>query len=167
MTVLLAPLLKAGWYLRLMTARYPELKFPRDKEPSRITLKDVVDANRHRRIAIVGPSIDNSVDGSYGYIRHGLVSYGDPVTRSFDLAAVAADNDALLNKYQPPSPATIKRGTFEPQLLRSYAAAAEWVGTRYKQAGRATEAVSWYERALQVDPDHVKARNNLDEIARK
>jgi tetratricopeptide (TPR) repeat protein len=150
-----------------MSARYPELRFPPDKDPSTITLKDVVDSNRQRRIALVGPSIDNSVDGSYGYIRRGLVSSVEPVTKSFDLAAVAAENDVLMRKYQPPSPAMIKRGTFEPQLLRSYAAAAEWIGTRYKQAGRPNEAASWYRRALEVDPDHVKARSSLDEIVRK
>ena len=113
---------------------------------------------------MVGPPVDKSLEGAYGYIRNGLVSRVLAVNRVLDLTHVAVDNDVLLQRYHPPSPATIKSQTFEPQLLRSYAAPAEWIAAQYQQAGRHSEAARWYQRALSVDPAYPEAKEGLAQV---
>jgi tetratricopeptide (TPR) repeat protein len=166
-TLVLLPLIKGKWYIRHLQARYPDLQIPTQSagRPLTLTVKDLVDANQGRPIAMVGPSVDKSLEGAYGYIRHGLVSQVEPVTRTFNLVTIAAENDALLRRYQPPSPAGIKEKTFESTLLQSYAAPAEWVARQYQEVGRYAEARTWYERALAIDPSYADAQEGLAAVS--
>jgi hypothetical protein len=126
-----------------------------------LTLKQLVDANQSRPIAMIGPESDTSLRGRYGFLRHGLVLRIEPADLSLDLNRVAAENDAVMRGYHPPQAASIKRATFEPNLLRSYAAPAEWIASGYMQLGDRTAATRWYRRALEIDPDFLDARQGL------
>jgi hypothetical protein len=163
-TIVWTPLLKGEWYLRLLRRRFPDLRVPNVRAAS-FTLLDIVHANRQRPIAVVGAFTDQSLTGRYGVIRHGLVSLVKPLTETFNLVALASENDALLRRYRPPSPQSIHRETFEPEILRSYAAPAAWLAREYRRAGVNTEAAVWFRRALAIDPAYPGARDDLAQVA--
>jgi hypothetical protein len=159
--------MRAGWYIRLMQTRHPDLRIPASKAPATLTLRDIVDANQGRPIAVAGGTADKSVEGKYGFIQHGLVSLVKPMTQTFNLVQIAADTDAWLRRYRLPSPESIHRETFEPALLRTYASPAEWVASQYRQAGHKAEAADWYRRALKIDPDFREAQQGLAQVTGK
>src|SRR5207249_1640269 len=70
-TLFLTPLMQGPWYIRLAQARHPDLRIPAPKAPAPLTLRDIVDANQHRPIALVGGTVDKSLEGKYGFIQHG------------------------------------------------------------------------------------------------
>ena len=159
--LVMAPLLKAAWYVRHLRMLYPALGVPDRTVASTINLKLLVDANRSRPVVMVGPETDSSLWESYGVVRHGLVLRVEPREQSFDFTQLAQENDALLRKYRPPRSDTIRRETFEPNLLRSYAAPAEWIASQYSQFGLRAEAAAWHQRALEIDPFYSEARQGL------
>ena len=164
-TLVLTPLMRAAWYVRLLRARYPELKISPDK--SALALLDIVEANQHRPIALVGGQVDKSLEGKYGFIQRGLVSQVESVDQTFDLVTIAEDNDTWLRRYRPPDPQSIHRETFEPTVLRSYASLALWVADEYRKVGRASEAAMWYRRALEIDAEYPEARQGLSRVTSK
>jgi hypothetical protein len=128
---------------------------------------DIVEANQHRPIALVGGLVDKSLEGKYGFIQRGLVSQVESVDQSFDLAVIAVDNDGWLRRYRPPHPQSIHRETFEPTVLRSYAGVALWVAGEYEKVGLKTEAASWYQRALKIDAEYPEARQGMSRVTAK
>jgi hypothetical protein len=163
-TLVFAPLMKAEWYRRLLRVRYPALRLPFDKPAAAFVLLDIVDSNQGRSIAVGGGLPDKSLEGKYGFIKHGLVNLVEPMSRSFDLVQIDAENVALLAQFHPPPPASIHGDTFEPQILRMYASPAEWMGTQYAKAGYRDRAAEWYRRAMQIDPAYGDARADLEKL---
>lgn len=154
-----------AWYRAALRARDPELVLaPEGADPSAFSVKAIADANRSRPIAFIGPALDDSVNGSYIGLPHGLVTKLEPVTEPVYLDELARDNEQLLAKYRAPAAASIKPGTFETGVLRRYAIPALVVGVQLERAGNTAAARSWYERAVAIDPSFADAANALERI---
>jgi 4-amino-4-deoxy-L-arabinose transferase-like glycosyltransferase len=166
-TLVMMPLLPADWYVRQLRERFPNLNVPFDRYNAKSgTMKDLLDANRQRPIAVIGNLLDNSPEGSYWFYRHGLVSVVEPMEKDVKLRQMVADNEQLLSRYRPPSPSAIKPRSFEPGVLTLYAAPSLAVGQELEKGRQYVEARSWYQRALAQDPHLHSAREALSRISR-
>ena len=157
------------WYRDWLRVRDPSLVLPPEdgdpRSPDR-SLKAFVDANRARPIAFIGPALDDSVNGSYFGLPHGLVAQLEPVSTPVYLDALVNENERVISTYRVPPAASIKVGTFETGILRRYAIPALVIGTQLERAGNVAAARPWYERAVAIDPSFTEARSELDRIRR-
>ena len=163
-TLIVLPLLPADWYLRQLRERYHDLSVPFDHYDGQLNgLKTLLEANKGRTAAVVGslPNNEKSLEGSYWFYQHGLVNIIKPAGQDVAMRDMAADNEQLMESYHPPVPQTVRIKTFEKELLSFYAAPALRIGYIYERTGRKTEAVTWYDRAIALDPYLPQARDRL------
>jgi hypothetical protein len=152
-TLVMLGLLRTDWYLRQLRERDPDLVIPFARfDGVSGTTKGLVDANRGRPIGVIWAAPDDSLKTSYWYYSRGLVLELLPMAQDITLDEMAADNDRLLQRYQLPSAADLKSGTFENAILEQYGMAAYRVGNEYEHAQLWDGARRWYERALAIDP---------------
>jgi hypothetical protein len=157
-TVLVSPLLPADWYLRNIEAR-GELAVP-----STVTVLILIQANPSRPFAAIGDLPDKSIDGQYYLYRDGLVNDLIPQAQDIAVSQLASDNQNQLEKYRIPKHRDIKARSFEKTILDAYASIPYAVGQQYDQGGQASAAITWYEKALDIDPDLPKVREALDKL---
>jgi hypothetical protein len=154
-----------AWYRTWLRARDPDLDLASEgADPRALTVKAIADANRPRPLAFIGPALDDSVNGSYIGLPHGLVTKLVPAPEPVYLDVLVRDNEELLGKYHVPAAASIKPGTFEIGVLRRYAIPALIVGTQLERAHDTAAAKQWYERAVAIDPGFSDARSALETI---
>jgi hypothetical protein len=165
-TLVLSGLLPGRWYIRHLHARSPDLRLLPDVQSGLFSVKSLIEANRNRYIATVGP-IDQSLKTSYGLIPQGLLSLPQPLGKSLDFVDIVEKNEALLRQYQIPPSERINRHTYELFLLRAYARPAEWIATQYRQLGHNEEAAAWYRRTIAIDPDYPTVRESLAQVSGK
>lgn len=146
-TVVLDGLFHAPWYQAQLRARR-QLALPRGP----LDMLGMIQANPSRPAAVIGELPDKSIDGKYYLYPNGL-SY-DLVRQSVDIGLdqAIADNTAKLAGYHLPNPHTIKRISFESVILRDYSNVAYNVGDQCRQLKQTSCAISWYQRALAIDP---------------
>jgi len=151
---LIATRLLAGrWYIEQLRAQYPDLNLPFDAyDGERNCFKALIEANRSRPIALIGPPPDGSAIRDYFPYPHGLVQLIEPNSKWIPIEAYAQDNEQLLKRYRMPKPADIRDQTFEHGILFHYSLAAWQVGTKFESVGSNTEAQVWYQRAREIDP---------------
>ncbi|HEY2124603.1 MAG TPA: DUF2723 domain-containing protein [Chthoniobacterales bacterium] len=155
-TILIAAsLLPADWYLLQLRRRYPDLVIPFDHYDGQVHgLKALVDANQARPIALIGFALASAQDlqADYRFQPCGLLHLVKPLGQAPTLRETASLNEQLLRDYHLPVPETVRRDTFEIELLALYAAPAWNVGRLYENAGRKTEALPWFQRTRAIDP---------------
>jgi hypothetical protein len=168
-TVIMLSLLPGDWYLAQLRERNPDVKIPFDRyDPSR-GLKLLVDANQERTFALIGmiPNNDTSLNQSYWFRRHGLVTVIEPRGKhDMTVDELAADNARILARYKPPSRDRINAKSFETEFLSLYALPPAQVGDAFEQIGKKAEARSWYQRASELDPDMPQLREALVRVSR-
>ena len=156
-----------AWYRTELRARDPDLVLaPEGADPRALSIKAIADANRSRPIAFIGPALDDSVNGGYNGLPHGLVTQLVPASEPVYLDVLVRDNDQLLAKYHVPAAASIKAGTFEIAVLRRYAIPALIVGTQLERAHDTAAAKRWYQRAVAIDPSFTEANSALERVRR-
>ena len=155
------PLLRADWYVRQLRARHPDLALPFDRLT---TMRELVEANARRTIAIVGGPIDNSLAQSHWLYPKGLVAIIRRLPLDAAIDDLARDNDALLARFHPPSLAAVRERPWERAILGDYAHPAYVVGEQYEAAKDLANARRWYQRALSIDPEDVASRQALRRI---
>lgn len=162
-TLVLPGLLPAAWYRRQLQARVPDLHLRPDPESGRVTVKSVIEANRSRPVAMVGP-IDKSLANSYGPVLLGLTAWPSPAGERINLVDIVEKNEALLKRYRIPRAESINRHTYELFLLQAYARPVEWVATLYQQFGHDQDAAAWHQRALAIDPEYPGAKEGYAQV---
>jgi hypothetical protein len=152
-TFIISPLLTSRWYLGQLRERYPDLKIPFDAyDGRRNNFKMLIEANREKPIAVVGPLPDPSVKQDYWPHPHGLVNLIEPNLKWIPINEIASENELMMKRYRPPSTSRINRKTFETGILFLYSYAAWQIGANYEREGAKAEARAWYQRALAIDP---------------
>ena len=165
-TLVMMPLLPAGWYVTQLRQRFQDLNLPFDRYNAKLgTMKAFMDANRQRPIAVIGNLLDNSPEGVYWFYRRGLVAMVEPMDRDIKISQMLADNEKMLASYKPPSPSAIKPRSFERGVLTLYATPCLQVGQELEKMHRYAEARVWFERAAQQDPNLDGARDALARVA--
>jgi hypothetical protein len=76
-----------------------------------------------------------------------------------------AENEQLLSRYHHYSLPEIKWESFEGEIMELYAVPLWRIGHERERAGAKTEARTWYQRALAIDPNYPQARKALRELA--
>ena len=155
------PLLRADWYVRQLRARHPDLALPFDRLT---TMRDLVEANAQRTIALVGGPIDNSLAQSHWLYPKGLVAVIRRLPLDAAIDDLARDNDTLLSRFHPPALAAVRERPWERAILGDYAHPAYVVGEQYEAAKDLANARRWYQRALSIDPEDTPSRNALRRI---
>ena len=155
------PLLRADWYVRQLKARHPELALPFERLTA---MRDLVEANAQRTVALVGGPIDNSLARTHWLYPKGLVAVIRRLPLDASVDDLARDNDALLARFHPPALAAVRERPWERAILGDYARPAYVVGEQYEAAKDLAGARRWYQRALQIDPEDVPSRNALRRI---
>jgi Protein of unknown function (DUF2723) len=145
-TVILAALLRTSWYPQVLRHN-GEIHVPAD-----VTALNIIRANPGRPVAFTGPAPDTSLNGKYYLYPDGLVSDlerdGHPILVTRD----EADNEAQLARIHVPDAKSIKPVSAEPVVLDHYANIPYRIGQAYALAGQKAQAISWYRRALAMDP---------------
>ncbi len=161
-TLVYLGVLSADWYVRQLHARYPDLDLPFTRyDGTSVTMKTFLDANRGRRMFLVGKELDDSWKQSYGFYGHGLALEVAERDKRISLASYAAENETLLARTRPPALSEIKPITFERTILQHYALAYVRVGRQYETTKQYAGARDWYGRALAVYPGLDQARDAL------
>jgi hypothetical protein len=155
------PLLRAEWYVRQLKARHPDVTLPFDRLT---TMRDLVEANATRTIALVGGPIDNSLAQTHWLYPKGLVAVIRRLPLDASIDALAKDNDTLLARFHPPALAAVRDRPWERAILGDYAHPAYVVGEQYEAAKDLPNARTWYLRALAIDPEDVPSRNAMRRI---
>jgi hypothetical protein len=146
-TVLVSPLLAAPWYVQLLRHDH-QLKVPAE-----VTTLTIIRANPRRPVAFIGDPPDKSIDGKYYLAADGLVYDLEPEATNISLTQNEADNVAQLARVHVPTLGEIKPDSFEGVILSQYAAIPADIGLAYSQAGQKAATLSWYHRALAIDPN--------------
>jgi tetratricopeptide (TPR) repeat protein len=164
-TVVVVPLLPGDWYLRQLRERYSNLHVPFDHYDKKTnTIKTLVEANKGRPFAVVGSLTDDSLRGSYWFYQRGVVSIVQPMEKDVKLGEMASENDRLMKSYRIPSPDLINNKTFERGILVRYASPALRVAQEYEKGRLYDEAMTWFERAVAIDPGLQQAKDGLDRV---
>ncbi|MGH8100226.1 MAG: tetratricopeptide repeat protein, partial [Chthoniobacterales bacterium] len=161
-------LLPGDWYVRQLRERYPGFVIPFEQyDGQRNNLKALVDANPGRPVALIGTLRDNSVDQDHWAYLYGLVNLLEPRSKRIMLSQLVSDTEELMQRYRPPPAASIKSKSFESEILALYAQPAWRIGDVYQSAGQITEARTWYQRALALDPYLPDVRQALAKLNNK
>ncbi|HET9372181.1 MAG TPA: DUF2723 domain-containing protein [Vicinamibacterales bacterium] len=155
------------WYRRQLREREPSLVVPFTGDPRSPadTIRALVEANPQRPVAFAGdPPADDSLRGRYVGFPRGLVFQLQPSSQPLLLDSLIREYERLTPLYRIPAAASIKHGTFEERILRSYAVPAFVIGSEYERAGARAEARAWFERALAIDPGFSDARQALARV---
>jgi len=165
-TLVVVPLLLGDWYVRQLRKRHPDLAVPFDRyDVQTNNLKTFVVANPERTIAAAGTvGNDHSLDADYWPYQQGLLIVIQPKSRDVPLDKLLAENEQLLSRCHPPAPGTVRPNTFESDILNIYAYPAFNIGGICERGGFETEARTWYERALKINPQFSKAREALTRL---
>src|SRR5438270_1920990 len=150
------------WYVRQLRERYPGLVIPFDYYDGRSNnLQLLVDANPDRVACFVVTfgNDDHSLDNGYWPYQHGLLTLMEPKSKGLSLEDLLRDNQRLLPRYRPPVAATVRRETFERDILLAYAWPLFQISTVFEKAGAKNEARIFYDRALAIDPEFSEVRN--------
>jgi hypothetical protein len=160
-TVLLAPLLSAAWYVRVLRQDH------QINVPAKVTTLNIIRANPNRPVAFMGLSPDNSINGKYYLYPDGLVNLLERANRTILVTQVDADNEAQLARIHVPNYKSIKPDSLEPIVLDHYSDIAYHIGQDYGQAGQSSEAIAWYRKALAMNPSMSIAANAIRELGGK
>ncbi|PYI90132.1 MAG: hypothetical protein DME97_18380, partial [Verrucomicrobia bacterium] len=162
-TLVVIPLLLGEWHVRQLRQEHPELVIPFDHyDPQKNNLKTFVAANESRTVVIAGTAgDDHSLEADYWPYQQGLLIVAQPKTRDVPLDVVLAQNEQLLDRCHPPSASAIRTNTFEADILNIYAYPPFNIGGICERAGLKTEARTWYQRTLRINPKFSKAREAL------
>jgi hypothetical protein len=164
-TLIFPRVLPADWYVRQLREQHSDLVVPFDHyDVAQNNLKALVEANPRRHVATIGPLQDNSLEQKYRAYPYGLVNLVEPKSKTITLSQMVSDNEKLMKHYRPPSPNAINAKSFESEILDLYAVPAWRIGNEFQSGGWKTEARTWYQRALAVDPNFAPARRALTRI---
>jgi hypothetical protein len=167
-TLVLPLLLPGDWYVRHLRERHPDLAIPfQQYDGQRNNLKELIDANPGRPVAIVGALRDHSLDQDRWVYLYGLVNLLEPRSKRIMLSQMVSDTEELMQRYRPPLADSIKWKSFESEILSLYAEPARRIGEVYQSGGQITEARVWYQRALALDPDLPDLRQTLAQLNTK
>jgi tetratricopeptide (TPR) repeat protein len=157
-------LLSGDWYINQLRQQHPDLTVPFNNSRE-VNLKMLVDSNPTRKFYTVGllEYADRSLAETYEPYQHGLLSLVQAKSW-FSIDRLVKENEPLLQRYRPPAPDKIKRGTFERDILDLYAQPAARFGAAYERLGEKAEARRWYERALAIDPYLSNAGKGLERV---
>ncbi|HEV2690273.1 MAG TPA: DUF2723 domain-containing protein [Bryobacteraceae bacterium] len=159
------PLLRTDWYVPQLRRQYPNLTIPFAQYDGRSgTLKDFIEANPGRPIAVVGVDPDDSLKGSYWYYHRGLVAVVEPISKDVTIDEMMADNEKLFSRYRPPSQHDIKSKSLEPSIVGHYVILAFGAGEQCEQLHYYPQARVWYQRALNLDPSLGQVRDALTRV---
>jgi hypothetical protein len=158
-TLIVLPTLLGEWYAQQLRTRYPELTIPFDRyDRATKNVKALIEANPGRTIALAGAlGDDHSVDSDYWPYQQGLLTVIMPRSQDRDLATVLSENEQLLSRCHPPAPGSARMNTFEADIVSIYTFPALRLGDMCVAAGLKNEARSWYQRALQINPQSSQA----------
>ncbi|MDO5502537.1 MAG: DUF2723 domain-containing protein [Actinomycetia bacterium] len=170
--MIITPLLAADWYVENLRHNYPDLNLAHDLYiPPTAGVVDLVNANPGREFFQIGGlqinnAFDTSIEGSYYFARHGLVSRFVPFAEDVALTDTIAATEDLFTRYSPPSPQDIRpmRTSFEPRILATYADAFLDLGGHYAAADHPEQAREMYERALEIYPGYEQAEAAIAEL---
>jgi len=159
------PFLYTDWYVPQLRRHYPNLVVPFERYDGRSgTMKALVEANPVRPVAVVGIASEESLKGSYWFYRRGLIEAVEPMSKDVRLDEMIADNEQLFSRYRPPFPADIKSHSLEQSILTHYATPAFVVAQQCEQLAYYSQARTWYERTLTLDPSVSQARDALSRL---
>ena len=166
-TVVAIPVLPFDWYQRELKLRHPELNIPLARFEQADGLKVFMQANPGRTFALTGEQIGYSFGGLYGLYGRGLLLPVIGPNAILDLTSVKADNELLLASYHVPSLDRIDRESFERFILDFYALVPFRLGQQFESAKQFSEARSWYQRALGIQPQLPEAIAGLKRVEGK
>ncbi len=145
-TVLYSGLLGTSWYPEVLRHN-GEIHVP-----AHVSALSIIRANPGRPVAFMGPPPDESLDGKFYLYPDGLVSFlerdGHPILVTRD----EANNEAQLARLHIPNYTSIKWDSLEPVILAHYANIPYRIGQAYALANQNSQAISWYRKALAIDP---------------
>jgi uncharacterized membrane protein YccC len=107
-----------------------------------------------------------SLNERYWFHRRGLVDVIEPMSTDVRIDELIADTENLFRRYRPPSPGAIKWKSLEPAILSHYATPAYVVAQQCEQARYYTQASTWYQRALALNPSLSDIRERLSRLPR-
>jgi hypothetical protein len=146
-TVLLASLLGKSWYTQVLRHN-GEIHVPAD-----VSTLNIIRANPGRPVAFTGPAPDASLNGKYYLYPDGLVSDLERVGHPILVTRDETDNEAQLARIHVPDFKSIKPVSAEPVVLDHYANIPYRIGQAYALAGQTAQSISWYRKALAMDPN--------------
>ena len=160
------PLLRGEWHVRQLREQYPDLVIPFERyDPPDNNLQAFVAANQGRTIALAGTAgNDHSLDTDYWPYQQGLLVLITPKSQDVPLDRLLAENEQLLRRCHPPASGTVSPNTFESDILSIYTYPAFNIAGTCERAGLKAEARTWYERALAINPQLSKAREELTRL---
>lgn len=165
-THVIAPLLRADWYVRELRDRHAAVAVPFERLGGDATFRALVEANPGRTIATIGGLPDDSLKDTHWLYTRGLVSILRPLPASGSVDDLARENDRLLARYHLPAADQVRGRPWEQAIRGDYARPAFIVGQQFEIAKRYADARGWYQRALAIDPLQQRARDGLARLPR-
>jgi hypothetical protein len=159
--------LTTDWFVRQLRERHPDLIIPFDRyDAVSNNLRMLVESNPKRTFYIIGSigDVDHSLDRDYWACQTGFINAIKPKLKRLSLEQLVNDYTDISKNYRPPAFTTIRRGTFEDDILDVYAWPVFRFGSEYERVGAKNEARHWYERALAMDPNLAVAREGLARV---
>ena len=165
-TLVALPMLLGEWYAQQLREQHPDLEIPFDRyDRATKNLRVFVEANAGRTIAVAGTlGNDDSLNAGYWPYQQGLLTVIMPKTQDRDLQTVLSENEQLLSRCHPPAPGTARMNTFEADIISLYEFPFLRLGDLCQRAGWKSEARTWYERGLAVNPQFWQARDALSRL---
>jgi hypothetical protein len=121
--------------------------------PEHATMLSFREANISRPFDFAGSvNDDGSLNGKFYVYPNGLTKnvLAEAVDKSTD--QLIADNTAKLATYHIPANHGLKSRSFDPTIRSDYAGVAYSVGLSLHQSGDNPQALTWYQKALTIDP---------------
>ena len=159
-SIIFSSALPAQWYDTVL--RSHGLKVPAD--PTMLTFRE---ANASRPFDYAGPvANDGSFNGKYYVYADGLSDNILPEAVNKSPDQLAADNAAKLASYHVPSYKHIKDRSFESTILDHYADIPSAVAQQYQQLKLDAQALTWYQKALAIDPDNATIKKAIAALSK-
>lgn len=182
LALFILPLVSGDWYIREFKRLHPDVVVPDDRYAADAgKIRSFFDANVAKRpIDVIGQLPDDSTSNVYWFYSHGLVYQTEKAADKVTLDQMSNDNEALLAKYHPARYADLvgPYRAWERLSLVDYALAYYRVGNEYEKAADGLKArdaqeakllddtaKDWYQRALQVNPTIVEAKQGLARLS--
>jgi 4-amino-4-deoxy-L-arabinose transferase-like glycosyltransferase len=135
--------------------------------PEHATMLSFREANMSRPFDFAGSvNDDGSLNGKFYVYPNGLTKnlLAEAINKSTD--QLIADNTAKLATYHVPASHGLKSRSFDPTIRSDYAGVPYSVGLSLHQSGDNSQALTWYQKALAIDPGNSIIKNAIKDLTK-